>query len=122
MTKHHFLQGLHYILSETCLALKRKPEYCVYGYTTAAVVRDVDAAEQRFNEYELEERGKFKEETLVSVGSNKIGKASSAERNNTNEFIIVTIIVAADGNYELPPITSGEPVLKGFHMIGKKLE
>ena len=31
--------GLHFVLSETVLALLRNPEYCVYGYAASKVCR-----------------------------------------------------------------------------------
>lgn len=115
-------EGLHYILSETTLALNRKPEYCVYGYTTGTVVRDVDDAEQRFNEYSLEERGKFEEETLVNVGSRRVGTAPfasfSSNRNAANEFIVVTIVVAAEGNYTLPQISTADDLRRALVVMG----
>lgn len=50
------------------LALLRNPDYCLYGYSTGAAVTGTDRAESRFNEYSMEERGKFQAETLVNVG------------------------------------------------------
>ena len=55
-------------VAETVLSLLRNPDYCVYGDSSLKNPRGLDGAEDAFNEVVMQERGKFKEETLVNVG------------------------------------------------------
>ncbi|CAI9102520.1 OLC1v1000802C1 [Oldenlandia corymbosa var. corymbosa] len=100
-------QGLSYVLTETTLALLRHPDYCISAYSSADVKRSIDEGEKRFNQLSIEERGKFDEETLVNV--NNIKKRSSTSQRASgfsNEYIVVTILVAAEGVHKLPTINS----------------
>ncbi|XP_009364544.2 uncharacterized protein LOC103954435 [Pyrus x bretschneideri] len=97
--------GLAYVLTETTLALLRHPDYCISGYSSVALKRGIEDAEKRFNQLSIEERGKFDEETLVNV--NNIRKQSSTSRSANgfrNEYIVITILVAAEGVHKLPAI------------------
>ncbi len=59
------------------LALLRNPEYAVYGAAKVRKEAGLDAGEEAFNEVSLQERGKFKEETLVNVGGRSQSKRMS---------------------------------------------
>jgi len=101
--------GLHYVLTETVLALLRHPEYAVYGASGCATREGPAAAEAKFNELSLEERGKVAAETVVNVGGRRRRAASAgppAADGGRNEFLVVTILVAADAPLKLPPVTS----------------
>lgn len=50
------------------MQLVRNPEYVQYGMSVVSNQRDLDRGEAKFNEMSVEERSKFKEETLVNVG------------------------------------------------------
>lgn len=98
-------EGLSYVLTETTLSLLRHPDYCISGYSSVDVKRSVEEGEKRFNMLSIEERGKFDEETLVNVNSIR-RKSTSSQRANgfSNEYIVITILVAAEGVHKLPSI------------------
>ncbi|GBG72319.1 hypothetical protein CBR_g11898 [Chara braunii] len=97
-------RGLHYVLQETVLALMRHPDYCVYGTSSAQTYRGVEKGEERFNQLSLEERSKFEEETMVNVDSRvrRSSLSSLGKERFSNEYIVVTILVAADGDIKVP--------------------
>ncbi|KAB2630041.1 hypothetical protein D8674_007560 [Pyrus ussuriensis x Pyrus communis] len=97
--------GLAYVLTETTLALLRHPDYCISGYSSVALKRGIEDAEKRFNQLSIEERGKFDEETLVNVNNiRKQGSTSRSANGFRNEYIVITILVAAEGVHKLPAI------------------
>ncbi|XP_078436658.1 myelin-associated oligodendrocyte basic protein [Wolffia australiana] len=98
-------EGLNYVLTETTLALLRHPDCCISGYSFVDVKRSVEDGEKRFNQLSIEERGKFDEETLVNVNSvKKKSFGSSRSSSFSNEYIVITILVAAEGVHKLPVI------------------
>lgn len=111
--------GLHYVLEETVLALLRNPEYCVYGFATSKVCRGPEQAEETFNDFSLDERGKFEKETLVNVNARKktasVGGAPSEE---TNDYILVTILAACDGGVKMPEITDSTELKTALKRLG----
>ncbi|CAL5222578.1 g4966 [Coccomyxa viridis] len=110
--------GLHYILQETVLQLIRTPEYVQYGATTTSRQRDLDRGEKKFNEISLEERSKFKEETLVNVGGRtRRQRYSQGPSGNIQEYIVITILVAAQGKVELPKINNQETLVKALNKL-----
>ncbi|KAI3518910.1 hypothetical protein L1887_07801 [Cichorium endivia] len=103
----YILQGNESCLHETTLVLLRHPDYCISGYSSVHMKRSIEEVEKRFNQLCIEERGKFDVETLVKV--NNIGKQSATThiyKDFCNEYIVITIIVAAEGGHKLPPINS----------------
>lgn len=112
-------EGLHYVLTETCLALMRHPDYCISGVTSHDISRSLSVAEERFNNLSLEERGKFDEETLVNVNNlrKRMMGATKSERFN-NEYIVVTILVAAEGELKLPTINGNADLKAALKKLG----
>ncbi|KAL3156595.1 hypothetical protein ABBQ38_000885 [Trebouxia sp. C0009 RCD-2024] len=110
--------GLHYVLQETVLSLLRNPDYCVYGDGGTKNPRGLDGAEDAFNEVVLQERGKFKEETLVNVGGRSRRSSLKSRGDGMSELIVVTIIVAAEGGVKVPKISSREELTKALNKLG----
>ncbi|KAJ9682287.1 hypothetical protein PVL29_018259 [Vitis rotundifolia] len=112
-------EGLSYILTETTLALLRHPDYCISGYSSVDVKRSIEEGEKRFNRLSLEERGKFDEETLVNV--NNIKKQSTTSHRVSgfrNEYIVITILVAAEGVHKLPTINGSGDLKEALQKLG----
>ncbi|DBA77808.1 TPA: hypothetical protein ACH3X1_009165 [Trebouxia sp. C0004] len=110
--------GLHYVLQETVLSLLRNPDYCVYGDGGTKNPRGLDGAEDAFNEVVLQERGKFKEETLVNVGGRSKRSSLKSRSDGMSELIVVTLIVAAEGGVKVPKVTSREDLTKALNKLG----
>lgn len=111
-------EGLSFVLTETTLALLRHPGYCISAYSSVDVKRSMEEGENRFNQLSIEERGKFDEETLVNV--NNIRRKSSTSQRATgfsNEYIVVTILVAAEGAYKLPTINGSGDLKEALQKI-----
>jgi len=112
--------GLHYLLTECVLALLRNPEYWVYASSASASERSPEAAEQRFAALSMEERGKFQNETLSNVDSIKRagGVAAETAAGVTNEYIVVTLLVACDGLLRLPKVESNADLKAALSLMG----
>uniref|UniRef100_A0A0D9VXS3 Uncharacterized protein n=1 Tax=Leersia perrieri TaxID=77586 RepID=A0A0D9VXS3_9ORYZ len=111
--------GLSYVLTETTLALLRHPDCCISAYSSVDVKRSIDDGEKRFNQLSIEERGKFDEETLVNVNSIKRQKAGSQRSSGfSNEYIVITILVAAEGVHKLPSINSSGDLKTALQKLG----
>lgn len=111
--------GLHYVLTETMLALLRHPDYCISAYSSVDVKRSPEEGEKRFNQLSIEERGKFDEETFVNV--NNIKKKSTTSQRSTgfsNEYIVITVLVAAEGVHKLPSINNSRDLKEALQKLG----
>ncbi|KAJ0982285.1 hypothetical protein J5N97_010540 [Dioscorea zingiberensis] len=112
-------EGLNYVLTETALALLRHPDCCISAHSSVDVKRSIEDGEKRFNQLSIEERGKFDEETLVNVNNIK-RQRSSSQRSSvfSNEYIVITILVAAEGVHKLPIINNGSDLKEALQKLG----
>eukprot|EP00262_Sarcandra_glabra_P012074 TRINITY_DN302_c0_g1_i1.p1 TRINITY_DN302_c0_g1~~TRINITY_DN302_c0_g1_i1.p1 ORF type:complete len:402 (-),score=50.31 TRINITY_DN302_c0_g1_i1:342-1547(-) len=112
-------EGLNYVLTETALALLRHPEFCISGYSSVDVKRSIEDGEKRFNQLSIEERGKFDEETLVNVNSiKKQSTTSQRSKGFSNEYMVITILVAAEGIHKLPLINGSSDLKEALQKLG----
>jgi uncharacterized membrane protein len=129
--------GLAKVLQETTLALLRNPEYWVYA-STEAQTSTLAAAETQFNRLALMERSRFTKETLTNVNGQQSGQSgapavlatytsgslatshgSPAETGGEyGEYIVVTILVGAQGTVTLPPVTNPEDLRRAIQQLG----
>ncbi len=118
--------GRALVVQEATLSLLRHPEYWVYG-STQSQQAGLDAAEAKFNQLALAERSKFTEETISNVNAQlrssstsnqEGGKLVKHEGQDSGEYIIVTIIVGAEGKLELPKINSSDDLQQALRQIG----
>ncbi len=124
-------QGRAEVLQEASLALLRHPEYWVYagGGTQQA---KLNSAESQFNRLSLAERSKFSEETLSNVNNQlkaalkKDALPSAGELDNPTrliaegpgEYLIVTLLAATLGKFEIPTINSADDLRQALRQIG----
>ncbi|XP_073103980.1 FLUCTUATING-LIGHT-ACCLIMATION protein 1, chloroplastic isoform X2 [Elaeis guineensis] len=82
------------------------------------VKRTIEGGEKRFNKLSIEERGKFDEETLVNVNNIKRRKTTSQRSKGfSNEYIVITILVAAEGVYKLPVINGSADLKEALQKL-----
>jgi uncharacterized membrane protein len=123
--------GLAEVLQETTLALLRNPEYWVYGGAGVQQAR-LQAAEAEFNRLDLAERSKFTGETLSNV-NNQLRQApvtgtlppsvkstaiANREAAAPGEYIVVTLLVGAQGNLQLPAINNSDDMRQALQKLG----
>ncbi|MEM9771101.1 MAG: DUF1517 domain-containing protein [Cyanobacteria bacterium P01_D01_bin.73] len=117
--------GRSQVLQEATLSLLRHPDCWVYGNAESEQV-SLEAAEVGFNRLSLEERSKFTQETLSNYNSTQSQRSLSAlngesvEENSdsllttgtTNEYIVVTLLVAAERRLDFSSPITGETELR----------
>jgi len=118
--------GLAQVLQETVLSLSRHPEYWVYAGAENAQTR-LELAEAQFNRLALSERSKFSAETLSNV-NNQLRQAATPQvlpsgdgqalMQEPGEYIVVTLLVAAQGKLTLPEIRSSEDLRRALNQVG----
>ncbi|MBD2362676.1 DUF1517 domain-containing protein [Anabaena minutissima FACHB-250] len=124
-------EGRAEVLQETSLALLRHPEYWVYAGAGTQQAK-LNAAESQFNRLALAERSKVSEETLSNVNNQlkaalaKEALPSSGELDNPTrlitegpgEYIIVTLLTATLGKFELSAVNSADDLRQVLRQIG----
>jgi uncharacterized membrane protein len=120
------------VLQEASLALLRHPEYWVYAGGGTQQAR-LNSAESEFNRLALAERSKFTGETLSNVNNqlkgsvtNNTALPAAGELDNPTrlisegpgEYIIVTLLAATLGKYDIPAINSADDLRKALRQIG----
>ncbi|ERN42929.1 putative membrane protein [Rubidibacter lacunae KORDI 51-2] len=96
------------VLQESALALLRHSDYWAYGATESQQMT-LSAAESRFNQAALFERSKFGEETLSNAnGRLQQSESQATDASAPSEYLLVTLLVGAEGKLPLSPIKSAE--------------
>jgi uncharacterized membrane protein len=123
--------GLAQVLQETTLALLRHPEYWTHASSGVEQAR-LASAEAEFNRLVLSERSKFSRETLSNVnsqlrqapieallvGQNDENALSTQPISDPGEYIVVTLLAAAQGNLQLPKVNSTEDLRQALGILG----
>ncbi len=119
--------GRMHLLQETSLELLRHPEYWTYAKTSTQQAK-LDRAEAVFNQLSLAERGKFSTETLSNV-NNQLRQADSSAvltaagelatvEPERGEYILVTLLVAATRQVQLPKINGEADLRQALQTLG----
>jgi uncharacterized membrane protein len=116
--------GLAKVLQETTLSLMRHPEY--WAYAGGEVKQSsMLAAETEFNRMALSERSKFLGESVSNVagqinsGAGAIAVSKGGELSEqSSEYIVVTLIVGAEGKLELPAINDAVDLRRALSLLG----
>ena len=96
------INGLSDILKETTLALMRHPDMVVYVYGET-FKGSPENVEHLFNKKSIEERSKVSEE-LITNDSGRLRKSKSktiVNHDGENEYILVSLIVVADSDFDI---------------------
>ncbi|KAI3856786.1 hypothetical protein MKX03_022400 [Papaver bracteatum] len=111
--------GLSYILQESTVALLRHLAYCFSSYSSVDVMQDKVDGEKLFNKLTIEERAKFDEETLVNVDNIKKQSTPSKKPNGlSSDYLVMTILVAAMGDYKLGVINNSDDLQRALTKLG----
>ncbi|KAL6857181.1 hypothetical protein ACP4OV_018563 [Aristida adscensionis] len=107
-----------FMLTETTCSLRRHRNCCISSSLSVDVKDKVDSWEQHFDKISIEERSKFDEETLYNLEGIKRKKAYSRKPDDfRNEYIVITILLAADGVLDFPEVRNNA----GLEAVVEKL-
>jgi uncharacterized membrane protein len=117
--------GLTQALQETTLSLLRHPEYWAYAGGESKQ-SPMLAAESEFNRMILSERSKFLGESVSNV-SGQLKQAGAAALTvspsgelleQSSEYIVVTLLVGAQGKVDLPEINNASDLRRALSTLG----
>ena len=112
--------GLQRVLQDTTLALLRQPDLWVYANVESGSV-PFNAAESTFNRLSMTERSKLREELTTNVGGVRSSAATLSSRGDadaTNEFIVVTVLVASRQAVNLKKADTSEQLGESLRILG----
>ena len=113
--------GLQRLLQETTLALLRQPDLWVYANSESGDV-PFHSAESTFNRLSMNERSKLDAEVTSNVGGQRLNdqsKSSAAgDADATNEFIVVTLLVASTATSALKGSDTSEDLRQTLRILG----
>ena len=111
--------GLQRLLQETTLALLRQPDLWVYANAESGSV-PFSSAESTFNRLSMNERSKLDAELTSNVGGQRTTDTSSSagDADATNEFIVVTLLVASTASAKLAGADTGEDLRQTLRILG----
>ena len=109
--------GLQRLLQETTLALLRQPDLWVYANAETGTV-PFSSAESTFNRLSMSERSKLDAELTSNVGGRRLDDSAVGEADATNEFIVVTLLVASTANARLQGANTGEDLRQTLRILG----
>ena len=111
--------GLQRLLQETTLALLRQPDLWVYANAESGSV-PFSSAESTFNRLSMNERSKLDAELTSNVGGQRTTDTSNStgDADATNEFIVVTLLVASTASAKLVGADTGEDLRQTLRILG----
>ncbi|KAK3122605.1 hypothetical protein QOZ80_8AG0615800 [Eleusine coracana subsp. coracana] len=92
-----------FILTETIRSLWRHKYYIISSSLFANVIH---YWKEHFNKISIHERSKFDEETLSNLDGIKTKRNYKRTHGSRNEYIVLTILIAAQGALEFPEVRS----------------
>lgn len=114
-------EGLTTILQETTLALMRHPDLIAYG--SGAIYQGKEGEmESLYGRLSMEERSKVSEEVLSNVGG-KVSKSTHSGKTpaTSNEYILVSLLVATDSPLNVEAVSSIDGLRKSLVALGSIL-
>ena len=111
--------GLQRILQESTLALLRQPDLWVYANADSGSV-PFSSAESTFNRLSMNERSKLDAELTSNVAGQTLSGSAGAvgEADATNEYIVVTLLVASTATTQLKGASTGEELRQTLRILG----